>query len=118
MTRSRHKTAKDLVHAAMACKKRFDHCQVLTPAVRPGKSSSSSRIIIVSHHKPSSSSIAGEAAGGSEAKQGDKDRMAGVVDSVMDALKAVASSMSWTQYRQLLSSFLRNLRFRAQESKA
>ncbi|KAK9840687.1 hypothetical protein WJX84_003409, partial [Apatococcus fuscideae] len=60
----------------------------------------------------------GEAAGGGEGKQGDKDRMTGVVDSAMDALKAVASSMAWTQYRQLLSSFLRNLRFMAAESKA
>ena len=63
------------------------------------------------------SGSAGEAAGGSEGKQGDKDRMAGVVDSAMEALKAVAASMAWTQYRQLLSSFLRNLRFMASESK-
>ncbi|KAK9863125.1 hypothetical protein WJX84_001609, partial [Apatococcus fuscideae] len=60
----------------------------------------------------------GEAAGGGEGKQGDRDRMTGVVDSAMDALKAVASSMPWSQYRQLLSSFLRNLRFMASESKA
>ena len=63
------------------------------------------------------STSAGEAGGGNEGKQGDKDRMSGVVDAAMDALKAVAFSMAWPQYRQLLSQSLRTVRFTASESK-